>query len=772
MKSVAVLVAALALSSLGGPTWANEGGTSVEATESRHRLALVIGANQGGGDREVLRYAVTDANAFARVLADLGGVHPDDALFLSEPNRQQVMDGIGQLAHRASLAHAEGKYVEAIIYYSGHSNEEGLLLNGEVVGYPELKAAITGIAADVRITVLDSCASGALIRTKGGTRRAPFMVDAANLVRGVAFLTSSSADEVAQESDRLGGSFFTHHLVAALRGAADLNADGRVTLNEAYQYSYQETLARTEKTQAGPQHANYAIEMAGQGDVVLTDIEQSPSHLVLHESLNGRLAIRDHNEKLVVELKKGAGTALTLALSEGNYQVFRRVKEEASLATITLKSGVTTTLALGDFQAMGDLPRHASRGDEAPAKVAAATDVAKKAPASEPSAAPEPSGPEPVVVPLTLSLFHNVGLTGYRTDVIVRGFALNFVHGTHQRLDGFALGLLGNFLTDELNGLQLTPGMNLVWGRARGAQVAAGLNVVRDDLHGGQLSAGGNFVGGKSHWIQVAAGGNYATQMDGVQVGALGNYVHENARGVQLAAAGNVVMGDVFGAQIAVGNNTAASFTGLQWAVGNNVAWKGQGLQASVINVAREIRGFQLGLVNVAAEVHGESFGLINVIGNGYHAAEFYADDTAPVGLGVKSGSKHLYSLASVALDPFQVDPTIHFGLGFGWHQRLWEALSLDVDAQALSPKTRMDFSNLVNREGGAFDVRLRTLPRWNFWKHFAVFGGPVMNLAFAIGDPEVAGVSYAPRLWNLARNDIFNLDMGLGGAVGISVPF
>ena len=34
-------------------------------------------------------------------------------------------------------------------------------------------------------------------------------------------LTSSSADEDAQESDAIAGSYFSHHLVSGLRGSAD-----------------------------------------------------------------------------------------------------------------------------------------------------------------------------------------------------------------------------------------------------------------------------------------------------------------------------------------------------------------------------------------------------------------------------------------------------------------------------------------------------------------------------------------------------------------------
>ena len=41
---------------------------------------------------------------------------------------------------------------------------------------------------------------------------------------GVVFLTSSSANEDAHESDTLKGSFFTHYLVSGMLGAADTDA--------------------------------------------------------------------------------------------------------------------------------------------------------------------------------------------------------------------------------------------------------------------------------------------------------------------------------------------------------------------------------------------------------------------------------------------------------------------------------------------------------------------------------------------------------------------
>jgi len=64
--------------------------------------------------------------------------------------------------------------VEVIFYYSGHSDEENILLGGERISYGEFKDAVMALKADVRIAILDSCASGAMTLPKGVIRKSPF----------------------------------------------------------------------------------------------------------------------------------------------------------------------------------------------------------------------------------------------------------------------------------------------------------------------------------------------------------------------------------------------------------------------------------------------------------------------------------------------------------------------------------------------------------------------------------------------------------------------
>src|SRR5439155_3278375 len=136
----------------------------------------------------------------------------------------------------------------------------------------DLRKWLAATGVDVKVALVDSCKSGALLQAKGGTRGMPFQIrltdDLAST--GEALLTSSAADEVALESKEIGGSFFTHHFVSGLRGAADASGDGIVTLNEAYQYAYAHTISTTGQTIIGPQHPAYDYRLTGQGELVLT----------------------------------------------------------------------------------------------------------------------------------------------------------------------------------------------------------------------------------------------------------------------------------------------------------------------------------------------------------------------------------------------------------------------------------------------------------------------------------------------------------------------
>jgi hypothetical protein len=301
---------------------------------SLERYALVIGANSGGANRPQLLYAVSDAERFARVMIELGGVAPANEILLKQPKLHDLIVALDTLTRRVADARKRTPPVgrtEVILYYSGHADEQGLLLGDNRYSYRTLRDRLDQIPADVRIAVLDACSSGAFTRVKGGRARPPFMIDEAADMRGHAFLTSSAETEAAQESDRIRASYFTHYLISGFRGAADVSRDGKVTLNEAYQFAFNETLGRTVDTKGGAQHPSYDISLSGSGDIVMTDVRQTTSTLVLGEDLDGRFFVRTASQELVVELYKPCGRVVELAVEPGTYEV--RVERQKGSVT-------------------------------------------------------------------------------------------------------------------------------------------------------------------------------------------------------------------------------------------------------------------------------------------------------------------------------------------------------------------------------------------------------------------------------------------------------
>lgn len=129
------------------------------AAETR-RFALVAGANDGGPDRVELHWAQSDAREVAGVLTTIGGVASADEILLTDPRRDDFQRAIGDLATRVGQSHAAGLRTELIVYYSGHSDDDGLLLGTTTFGYADLRAQLAAVPADVRVVVLDSCSSG------------------------------------------------------------------------------------------------------------------------------------------------------------------------------------------------------------------------------------------------------------------------------------------------------------------------------------------------------------------------------------------------------------------------------------------------------------------------------------------------------------------------------------------------------------------------------------------------------------------------------------
>jgi len=681
-------------------------GAELEPPLRVHRVALLAGVNDGGPGRPRLRFAASDAQAFGAVLRELGGLSESNVLSVMEGDRRRMLSGLEQLSALARKARAQGTRVEAVVYYSGHSDEQGLLLRGERLEYAVLRRALDQVDADVKLVVLDSCASGALARRKGLIRRPPFLQDESARIRGIAILTSSAEDEVSQESERLRGSFFTHNLISALRGAADADGDGRVTLGEAYQLAYRETLSRTESTQGGVQHATYDMDLSGSGELVLTDLRASAAGLVLASGLEGRIFVRDTTGALAAEVTKRGGARLELGLPRGRYSVRREWPQGSALADIHLREGERRPLEEQDFIRT----------------LAEATTARGDAPGIR-------------VVPVNLSFFPALSTNDLLPEAAENHFALGLFTRS-AALSGTALGFFGTWVDQE----------------ARFFQASLLTNTARS-LSGVQVAAAVNWSGGTVQGVQLISLLAFAqSDVRGVQLSPLVSMAGGSVSGVQFGGAYNYAGASSVGVQAGIGLNIAsAGWQGVQFGA-TNLAATPVGVQFGLVNVARHARGVQFGLVNVSDEMDGAPIGVVNVVRNGPRSLEAYADDVEPVNLQLKMGNRRVYSTVfagggrdatfryGVAIGlHLNLDADFNMGLGLG--NRLWA----DVDGGTSGLHTvaaPLDYTNTLSTA--------RVVVGWQLIPQLAIYGGASANVYVRNTPDAPARASFFPPLFEL----------------------
>jgi hypothetical protein len=241
------------------------------------RFGLFIGNNIGLSIETPLRWAESDARRVHDVMRELGDLPADNAVLLLGEPASVVRETLIRLNERIRLT---GGPATLIVHYSGHADSKHLHLGDTALPLSELESLVRGSAATFRLLVLDACRSGALTRVKGGVVGPSVAVRDTDLVRhspvdGVVFLTASSRDEDAQESDLIRGSFFTHYFASGLRGAADVDSDGAVDLDEAYRFAAEHTLRATTTSEIGPQHPTFRHEFGGRTTIVLTRLQSN-----------------------------------------------------------------------------------------------------------------------------------------------------------------------------------------------------------------------------------------------------------------------------------------------------------------------------------------------------------------------------------------------------------------------------------------------------------------------------------------------------------------
>ena len=749
---------------------------SQEQAVGLKRFAIFAGSNNGGDERVQLEYAETDAMAMYEVLSEIGGLASSDTIIITDPDTYDIYNAFDQMKTLINREKDNARRTEFFFYYSGHSDYLGIIPGGEIFNYSDLREQINEMGTDVKIAVLDSCSSGSFTRLKGGIKKAPFLIDESVDTTGHAFLTSSSENEAAQESDAIEGSFFTHYLITALRGAADNTQDGTVTLNEAYSFAADETLARTTSSIAGAQHPSYSINLTGSGDLVLTDLREIISSISIDKEIDGRIFFRDASDRLVIEFRKRAGIPVSISLPGGVYKVDLETESGLSSSLITVERG-EVTLNNSDFSAI-ERTFARSRGDEPVPEVEneltlgesidelvdetldsidsvedslenkmkeirsiinekfssdinneideALEDVKVGKVAKEPEE-------EPVRTDLEYSVFGFSLTPSKSSSNDVRNISLNFI-GKPYAINGVALGFM-NMTYQNVHGAQIAILSNKTGGDHYGLMSSSIYNINDGDLWG--VAASGIFNTANSAVYGLQAAGIFNTsknELHGIQASGIFNHTNNAANGMQASGVFNIANGHMNGIQATgIFNVANGQLNGIQASGIINVAENINGLQVSLINVGKQVNGMQVGLININDDINGLPVGLLTISKNGIMDFGGWYESSGFVYTGMQTGSKNFYNFAYLGFPVQNQGSVLVSGLGIGGRINLGP-LYIDIDTSVKSVAPGTDYLDAIRQtfsEDQFYSLfpNMRLSAGLKMFGFMSVFGGLSMDI-------------------------------------------
>ncbi len=232
---------------------------SVYYTPSRRNVwAVIVGINDYPRLPK-LKYAVNDAKAFQRLLMEKNLVPAENITVLL--NEQATLRKL-RSALGTGLKGAADSDDMVIIFYAGHgaTERDAMSMDGDglekyILAYDTDPSDLFSTALPMRdlalifhrirserlIFIADACysgASGGRTVSMTGLRAniADTFLDRIAAGRGKVIITASAANEVSVERDELQHGVFTYYLLEGLKGPADTDGDGLVTVDEVYRY--------------------------------------------------------------------------------------------------------------------------------------------------------------------------------------------------------------------------------------------------------------------------------------------------------------------------------------------------------------------------------------------------------------------------------------------------------------------------------------------------------------------------------------------------------
>lgn len=279
-----------------------------------------------------------DAEDFARVLTDQEICAFDEVNVLLNESEAMIREAIDGLFYQKKPDDL------IVLYFSGHGvrDEYGVLylavkntnrsrLRSTAVKSDYIRESMDQSRSKRQVLILDCCNSGAFAHgTKAATGGS---IGTASAFEGTGYgrivLTASDATQFAWEGGKVIGdtdnSLFTHFLVEGLKGEADVDGDGRITVDELYDYAYEKVRFATPKQTPSKFSSKQQGEIVLRQNIRIEDTRPVPLPDELINAINSSLPyIREGAVRQLELLLKGRN----LRLARSARQALEKIAEE------------------------------------------------------------------------------------------------------------------------------------------------------------------------------------------------------------------------------------------------------------------------------------------------------------------------------------------------------------------------------------------------------------------------------------------------------------
>lgn len=321
-------------------------GTAASAAPERPTYALILANNTGLEPKQApLRYADDDGARYYELFssrtretvllsvldAETQALHPGLAARTRPPTRAALKEALARLNARMSEDRKRGDSPVLYFVFTGHGKRgaagEGsvALLDGAFTRTDLYSQVIAPSTASFIHLIVDACDSYYFVNSRGALPVAPAQVQAVQGLLATRELTrypnvgavlSTTREQESHEWSAIRSGVFSHQVLSALAGAADVNADGRV--------EYSELQAFIAAANQGVEDVRGRLEVSIQPpaqdrSAALVDLGDRArlGFLLLPTGLEGRLWVEDSRGLRVAELNKERERSVVLGLQPG-----------------------------------------------------------------------------------------------------------------------------------------------------------------------------------------------------------------------------------------------------------------------------------------------------------------------------------------------------------------------------------------------------------------------------------------------------------------------